>query len=198
MTYTKHDEDLCINGLQLQITVPRGGGEELGPGTPRYIQFQYPPSIAGDKRGGDWKETPVPTYGDVMAFYQSAQPRAISMQWSYIVDGNHWNVSLIRNQLRYLRGYFRNPIASQEEGRRAGYNSGLVIYLLIWGVGGDEPMSFRMKSVDVKYGPTMIGNGKEAFFQRSDVTAEFMSWPQLGEKPAEIVPGTKVFTSDWF
>ncbi len=165
------------------------------PGSPpRDVVFQFPPKIVSDGRQGAWKEeAAAANTGDLMALYQGAEPRIMTMEWKYVVGFDSWTIDKVKTELKHLRGYFRNPFDATGQGP-------LIILLQVWKIGGDAPMSFRMKAVNVKHGPTMVGNSNGDIFPLlTEIAIELKSWPKIGDtEPVETVPGQKTFTPDWF
>ncbi len=195
MQYTQQDVDMCTSSnLVLTITLKDGG--------PKNILFQFPLRVSSDNRSGDWDEKSTgPNTGDKIGIYKSANPRHISLDWYYMVDGGKWPASKIHDQLRVLRGYYRNPfisdVAAGESGD--GQMSPMVILLKVYDVGGDDVMSFRADSVGIKHSGPLIGPPKNPFPLRTDVSLSLKSWPQLGTNPpVQLVKGQREFKLDWF
>lgn len=206
---TQFDREICgSRNLRVLIRRPTRDPSRT---EARAIQFQFPPKVTNDSRDGEWEEKSAgPNSGDKIAVYKSANPRRITLEWTYIVGFAGWTIDDIKTELKTMRGYFRNPFIENIEGDDAGAraeqaNSPLVINLLLWDIGGDEPMSFRMSSASCKHGPTLV-NGRSinepgigrVFPLKTEVSAEFKSWPSIGDPPAQTVPGQKPFTVDWF
>lgn len=186
-TLTPFDQAIKTAKLTVKIKTPAGGARD--------ILFQFPPRVVNDSRGGDWEEKPAgANSGDMIAIYKSAKPRLITLQWKYIVGFAGWSIDQIKAEVQTLRGYFRNPFI---EG--GGGPSPMVIELLLWKIGGNDTMSFRMKDANIKHGDTLVGspNG-DVFPLTTEVSIELQSWPLLGNPPAQMVPGQKVFGPDWF
>lgn len=196
MRYTTFDIAATTIGLQVRIFEPPA--DPKNPAEQKDILFQFPPHVSNDSRGGDWDEHPGgPEAGDQIAVYKAARPRRITLEWQYIVDGGDWTADVIHTQLKLLRGYFRNPF-TKAKGNVA--NSPMIIELLLWEFGGKKPMTFRLHDVNVKHGKAlMFTNDGGIFALETTVSGEFKSWPNVGiEFPAQLVPGQKTFTNDWF
>jgi len=202
--YTQADLDLCrAIVFQLKGGAPGSDGQNRG----GKIEFQFPPKITSDSRKGDWVEEEKP--GSEPTFeYKKSGAREISMNWTYVVDSfqqGGWTIGRITSNIRTLRGYFaqsRNPGSNHEN---------LVIKFKMWsigGTGGGQPdMTCLIKSVDVKYGDTIVApprggffggitaaagggsiNTDQAFFLRSDITVDLRIWTQgEGEGGGDIL-----------
>jgi hypothetical protein len=154
------------------------------------VEFQFPPKVLSDSRRGTWDEQDV-MGTEPIAIYGGSGPRNISMQITYLVDGDRqgsWNCTKITKQIRLMRGYFQR-IQDYKAAQR-----NLVVKLKLWCIGGRTPMTFRLRSCDVKYGETMITNKMQRdssvesstyFPLRTDVTLDLSSWTQ----GAYIEPG---------
>lgn len=173
------------------------------------VKFQFAPKVNGDSRRGNWDERDVMGIEPV-AIYKGSGPRTISLQITYIYDGDMWDSNSIRSQINLIRGYF---IRAQGLGVQ---EQKMVVLLKLWGIGGKDELSFRMRSVDVKYSETMIkdikasgnveGRNLSQYFPlRTDITIELASWTkgwvknffkadvdQAGGNPAvPAIPGSK-------
>jgi len=69
------------------------------------IPFQFPPVITSDSKGMNWKETNAKLY-EPMITYDGASARKIQLKWKYIVTGDEWSPTFIKNILMTLRAYF--------------------------------------------------------------------------------------------
>lgn len=207
--YTPHDRLLCTDGGILlalpKVTDSRKGVQANNVGR---IQFQFPPKIKEDSRGGSWNEraTTGPTSSDPIATYEHADPRKISMDWTYIVDGDAWPAAKIQTQLYLLRKYFVNGDSLNAEGGKVneeGLFAELVVKLRIGGMGGKDKMSFRFTNVSIKHGDTLVGEGEDVFHLRTDVSAQLRSWPIIlnvdfkGTK-VQAVDGMIKTPNDWY
>lgn len=134
------------------------------------VEFQFPPKIASDSRRATWQEREYAGQVEPIVVLASAGPRTLTMQITYIYDGE-WDSKKISNQVRAIRGYFQRV-------RDRNFERNMLIQLKIWGIGGQNPLSFRMKSCDVKYSETMIYNNdaNDAYPLRTDITCDLASW----------------------
>jgi len=175
MTWQYTPADKALNDAFL-FRLPEPKGPMSGSAGGKYkgglIEFQFPPKIVSDSRKGTWEEHDV-VGNEATAAYTLTGSRIISINWSYVVDGGHWTVDRITQIVRTLRSYF-------VEGRQAGSkNTNLVIYVKFWAIGGPEEMSARMRSVDIKYGETLIMptlNTEQAFPLRTDINVDMRIW----------------------
>lgn len=126
------------------------------------IEFQFPPKITSDNRSGTWKEGEL-RGKEPIANYTTSGPREMTMAWTYIVEdraekGKGWTAQRIAQNVRNLRGYFSRV-------RAKGDQRNLVIEFGMWAhtanvdggySGSDYRATFRLKSVNVKHGPSLI------------------------------------------
>lgn len=137
MIYVPFDVDLCNAALLV-----------LSPGDKNIpIEFQFPPKITSDNRKGSWDEPELRGI-EPIAVFKTSGPREISLAWTYIVDGNRWTTDRIAKNVHAIRGYFALVRSGDVE-------RSLAIRFQLWNLGGN-PMSFRIKSIDVKHSDTII------------------------------------------
>ena len=140
------------------------------------VNFQFPPKVTADNRRGNWEEKEI--WGiEPLAIYKGSTSRNITLQLTYICDGE-WTCSKIKEQVTLIRGYFMRAAGSGV------HQDNLIVDLKLWCIGGDDYLTFRLRSVDVKYSETMVtertaaGTGsKQIFFPlRTDITLDLASW----------------------
>lgn len=158
------------------------------------VEFQFPPKITGDNRRATWKENTYAGQVEPIMVHASSGPREVTMQITYIYDGN-WDSNKIKTQVRLLRGYFQRVKDLKQQ-------RNLAILLKLWSIGGESSMSFRMKSCDVKYSETMIFKGKaeNAYPLRTDITCDLASWTKgtasVEDQPLEGLRQTLI--PEWY
>jgi hypothetical protein len=175
--YTEADKRL-IRKVTFELTQGVAGCNGRG-GTSGKVDFQFPPKVTTDSRKGEWDEGDMRGIEPIATFSTSG-PREITIQTSYIVDSfednsESWTIGRITKNIRTLRGYFgliRNEKSAREN---------LVIKAELWCILPKAGIvaTGRLKSIDVKYGETMVfppNNAQNAFPLRSDVTLEFRLW----------------------
>lgn len=175
---TQADDLLCTTaGLRVQVA-----------GT--NIEFQFPPKVRDNSRDGTWKEERTGVPFEPIFVYEQGNPRKISLEFKYIFDNIDWTVSRIQKQLNLLRKYFVNPSVNIPTA------AALVVQVRIWGLGGNTQASYRLQSVGIKHGDTMIGTDQSAFPLLTDVTLQLRSWPQIANR--QVVVGTTVNVDGWY
>lgn len=178
MQYTPWDQQVS-GGVTLEI----GGGS---------VNFQFPPKIASDGQSGDWNDE-VNAAGSNISWepivtYKGARPRGISLEWTYIVDGDEWDPDSIAANLRLVRGYYRGP---QFDG---GGGSKLIGMVKLWKHGGSGPISCRLVDTNIKHsGPIVSG----PFHLRTDVTVSLKIWGIVGNMPP-LFKELKKIGQDWY
>jgi len=142
------------------------------------IEFQFPPKVLTDGRKGTWVEEDQ-RGSEPTAEFATSGPREISLAWIYVIDSfeansETWNIDRVTRNIRALRGYFAN-IRSRDAKRDA-----LVVLFHMWCIGGDRPISARIRGIDVRYGETMVfppgGLSDRAFPLRTDITVDMRIW----------------------
>jgi hypothetical protein len=189
MNYTNQDTSF-IKGVLFQFSAKI---DKLpGPGNSAYMEFQFPPKITSDNRKGNWEEGELRGVEPVAVFSTSGA-RDISLKWTYIVDGGVWTAQRVSNNIKKLRGYFAQLKGVDGAPTRTD-RSALVIQFKMWRHGDpSEPMSARIKSIDVKHGETIVcddvdynffnlgvikpcGGSGHIFPLKSDITVDFKLW----------------------
>lgn len=126
------------------------------------VDFQFPPKVTSDSRRGTWDE-PELRGSEPISNYTTSGAREISMSWTYIVEdraekGSGWTVQKIAQNIRNLRGYFSRV-------RARGDQRNLIVEFGMWAhtamldggySGSDYRATCRIKSVNVKHGPSLI------------------------------------------
>jgi hypothetical protein len=168
------------------------GGSETAGGR---VEFQFPPKVITDRRVGEWEEGRLPG-AEQAAGFKVSSGREITLKWTYIVDSDltlgetlgqsshvvPWDINRITRNVRNIRGYFARVRSN------AGMRSALVIKLRLWCVGGANEVSGRIKSIDVKYGDTMVypsGSYNNAYYLRTDITADVRLWLSADDEVSE-------------
>lgn len=182
MEYLEADRRVRQFGLKLQLT--KGDSSDTQPFgcdngrkgviSDGNIEFQFPPKITNDSRKGSWDEGEL-RGTEPVAVFSTSGPREMTIRWTYVVDGNTWTIERITKNIRTLRGYFA-LVRDDKSSRKA-----LVVKAQLWCIlpSQGQLATGRIKSVDVKYGETMIipkGNAQGSFCLRSDITVEFRLW----------------------
>ena len=155
-TLTKHDIDLAKEFIFR--FEPTGG-----------IIFQFPPKITSDGRKGTWSE-PEWRGTEPIAIFSTSGPREIALSTTYIVDGSPgWTAQKIHTQIKAARGYFARI--------REGDNTrALVCNVKMWEIGGSFSMTCRLTNIGVKYSDTIVGDSKNAYPLRTDLTLDIRIW----------------------
>lgn len=151
----------------------------------RRIEFQFPPKVTSDNRKGEWVEAEVQGEEKVAGFKRTGG-REMTISWTYVVDSNEegkdrWTIDRISANVRAIRGYFMQIKKIKED------IDIMSVRCRFWCLGGKEYMTGRIRSVDVKYGETMVlkpgglsglAAGDSAYPLRTDVTVDFALWTQ--------------------
>jgi hypothetical protein len=133
------------------------------------VLFQFPPKISSDNRKGTWEEGEQ-RGKEPFATFSTSGPREITIATTYIADGSpDWTATKIHQQILAVRGYFARV-------RMANATRNLVCTLQMWGIGGPKAISCRITNISVKYGETLVGNSKNAFPLRTDLTLDVRIW----------------------
>ena len=213
--FVPHDIALANTNVQLTLAF----GTDLA----NNVLFQLPPKVKDDTRGGKWGEQNTgPANPEPIATYEHAMPRSITMEWAYVVGmGPGWNAARIQTQCSNLRKYFtnqQNQIAAINNGLGAvagagagligtsvgnGIYGGVCVGLKIWGMGGAQPMSYRIDNLSIKHGDTLVGSdanlrlGSNVYALNTSISVSLRSWPiVLGVQFG--VRGMQLTAPDWY
>lgn len=186
--YTNHDialREQCF----LQLGAASGNTHE--------VLFQFPPRILSDNRKGSWKEGDLRGKEPVSVFKTSG-PREMTLSWTYIVDGQDFTTAVIAEQVHAIRGYF-----AQVRDKKARARNLIVMFKYVLYGNPTQPMSARIKSIDVKHGDTFIipeGNVEQSFPLRTDISVELRLWTKGGDEEAtqDLQDLRDKLTPEWY
>lgn len=188
---TSSDTD-ALKNVVIEFNIPNGKGDFVR----QDVKLQFAPKVTSDNRRGNWDEREI--WGvEPLAIYKGSSARNITLQLTYINDGDQWTCSTIREQVNLIRGYYMRAAGAGVQGKA------MVIRLKLWCIGGKDLMTFRMRSCDVKYSETMVTDSTPTliglynyFPLRTDITLDLASWTQKQEvefarlaQNAPAVPG---------
>jgi hypothetical protein len=145
---------MAANLLDIDTRLAKAVEFKIGRDNVRTIEFQFPPKITTDSRAGTWTETEVPGDQPFQA-WKTSGARKITLEWTYIIGANGWDVQKVRNQILTLRGYYTAPLET--------IVSAYIVMFKIWKLGGTDPMSCRLGNIDISHGkalyiPTVNGS----------------------------------------
>lgn len=181
---TPHDRDISSSAFMQFVRFTQDPNNNNAPKkSVDNINFQFPPKVLSDSRRGNWTESQAAGNAPI-ASLQYSDPRVISLQITYILDGD-WDKTEIKRNIQIMRGYFQQYVFDN-----VGRFESLIVSLKLWSIGGNDPMTFRLKNVDVKYSETMIGIKDDAFPYRSDITLDLSTWTKETSGGLEGLPAT--------
>lgn len=125
---------------------------------PYQIQFQFPPRIKSDGKSGEWQETKTLMLSEPIAIFKNGNPRAFSLKWEYIVDGDKWSTERISNICKNLRGYFARTDRKYIKLADIGLYT---VYMKLWLHGDAEKMTCRIDNINFSHTDTIIVPTKE-------------------------------------
>ena len=203
--YARSDELLVqTNSFRLQLhqaamggpipgcgeTVDGDGQQVKAPSGVVDIEFQFPPKILSDGRRGNWTEQEMGGGQEPVAVYKTSGPRTLSLAWTYVVDSDGssgWTIPRITKNVRTLRGYFAN-VRDYGSTRDA-----LAVMFKMWCIGGQEEITARIVTVDVKYGEALVYSGsdmRKAYPLRTDIVVDLRVWTK-GLRTTSIIGSGK-------
>jgi len=172
------------------------------------IKFQFPPIIKSDGKSVEYREANA---GDEepFALFSGANPRKISMEWSYIVTGGSWNdvtwnAATIAKIVKTIKKYFYTRLDKGIGGAKSA--SDLIMYFKAYDVVGSSKasatMSFRAENVSIRYSGELVVDGGVAWPLKTDVSMDIKLWTMAESNGDEQqkVPGLATFKSltlDW-
>jgi hypothetical protein len=131
------------NNVKFTMGTKKYDGSDVDKGLP--ILFQFPPKILTDSRTGSWFETEVP--GDQpIATWKVSGARKWSLEWTYVIGANGWDINKVRTQIVNIRSYWT---------ARENLASNFIVNFSIWKLGGVENMTCRLTNVDVTHGKAL-------------------------------------------
>lgn len=165
----------------LVLTTPNGGGT-----IERGIEFQFPPLVKTDSKGGNWQEFDL-RQAEPLPLFKGGRPRQIDLRWSYIVNnqsmsGLVWDITAVERNVKLCRAYFYNQIGSEL----------LIKFRCYDQVGGidadstDFDWTFRAENVDIQHSDTLIRLGEKVFPLRTDISMKLMFYVNLAKTPEGV------------
>jgi hypothetical protein len=144
---------MAANLLDIDTRLAKAVEFKIGRDKVRIVEFQFPPKITTDSRNGTWTETEMPGDQPFQA-WKTSGARKITLEWSYIIGANGWDITKVREQILTLRGYYTasEPLVST-----------YIVMFKMWKLGGTDPMSCRLGNIDISHGKALyvpIVNGR--------------------------------------
>jgi len=178
---------MAANLLQLDVDLANAVHFKIGYASPITIEFQFPPKILVDNRSGSWDEVELP--GDQpISIYKTSGARKLSLEWTYVVGAtSEWTVDKVRTQITALRSYYT---------KKAGTTlvDNFIVKFLIWKLGGQDEMTFRLGNIDVSHGKALYvpsGNVNLAHPVITNIKVAMQPWTRGGDpdKTRDILTG---------
>jgi hypothetical protein len=171
---------MADNLLQIDVELANSVKFTMGTNVDKSLSilFQFPPKILTDSRTGSWFETEIP--GDQpIATWKVSGARKWSLEWTYVVGANGWDVNKVREQIVNIRSYWT---------ARENLASNFIVTFSIWKLGGVEDMTCRLTNIDVTHGkalyvPTDSGGSpqyREAHPVITNIKASMQLWTAGG------------------
>jgi hypothetical protein len=181
------DKAIC-DTIDIRISAnpdPIDGGP---PGFGAKIPLQFPPKFMSDGKSANWKQVKATSYEPVI-IYQGSNARAISIEITYINDGDKFKGSKIADIEKMIKAYFYRR---QED---SVVNSPMIeirrFYSAVHPTSG-ELTTWRAKDVDIQHGDGIIlAVDGSPYPLSSKVTLNLETYTQLGGRggDAAITPG---------
>jgi hypothetical protein len=115
------------------------------------VPIQFPPRITDDSKSAIWDIQQVKQFEPISIFHGS-EARRIGIEFTYVVTGGTYTTSYIANICHLFKAYFYRPVSAQMP---------IVTVHLYDHVGPGA--TFRMNSVSVSHGDTIIKDGSGTF-----------------------------------
>jgi hypothetical protein len=113
------------------------------------------------------------------------------------VTGGEWTTEKVAKEVHAIRGYFAAVRDKDKKSRN------LVVDFKYALFGEQDPISARIKSIDVKHGDTFVfpsGQPSQAFPLRTDIVIELRLWTKGGdsEKTQDLEKLWDHLTPNWY
>lgn len=143
---------------------PTGPGGGSGP-----LKLQFPPKITGDSKSANWQEENKGSYEPLLVWLGS-NPRKITIELTYIVDGNQFTTATIANITKTVKAYFYREIEDSE-------NIPIVKLMVYNHMDTGATADFRLMEANIAHGETIIDDGAGQFplFTKITITAALVT-----------------------
>lgn len=163
-------------------------GLPLGDGP---VPLQFPPRITSDSKSADWTEIPKGSW-EPQAIWKGAAARRITLELLYIVDGAQFGALEIATITKQFKGYFYRAIQD-------GDNKLPIMRLKLYDHIGEElPGDFRLHSVNITHGDTIIQDGGGVFPLLTKISLEASLTTQIGGIVDIPTLQNKPISADWY
>lgn len=228
MRYLDYDREI-VGGCLFRILGFAGAGNEAGSIRSIDIPFQFRPRIVGDNKSLEWNEVESSAiFAEPSAQFKKINPRAITLNFEYLVDGDKWTTTRVSQTIKVIRAYLSRPVYFFGSNAGVDFNdkqSSLIVDLKLWAIGGAKEMSARIENVNVTYSenliiPTVIDNRNYypdqlislepnqssravdyAYPLKTEVSLGMKIWPKQiinGNNVGVNLEGLKILESGWW
>lgn len=186
------DQELATNTVSIELVAqpnpisgfpggPGGGGGKL--------QLQFPPKITSDGKSANWQEENKGSY-EPLLIWLGSNPRKVTIELTYIVDGNQFTTDVIANITKNIKAYFYREIQDNE-------NIPIVRLQIYNHMDPNGQADFRLLDVGFSHGDTIIQDGNGQFPLLTKVTINAALVTQVRNKQ-EVPELQNVPPPEWY
>lgn len=185
--YTPHDETLA-EAARMEI----GPEDNLLPAAIDKITFQFPPKVTADGKSSIWKLRSRVAYEPIVT-WDGANPRAITVEMTYVVSGDPWTAEKIRDITREFKRYHYGKISG-----RATIH---IITMKLFDIVGANG-KFRITDTSVKYSDNYVTQGEITWPKVTTITinCELVTQTDVGGEieKNKLVNLEKIAEPQWY
>jgi hypothetical protein len=143
------------------------------------FQFQFPPRISTDSKSARWKTLAANAgaYDDIV-MWQGADSRSLTLEATYVIDGNQWTADRISKLAHAAKAYLYLSLAGRLKNPFA---APCVIIESLYGA-VQQRSSWRMESASIAYGEHIVGpfqSSPQFHPLTTKITFSLKSWVNL-------------------
>lgn len=183
------DQNLASNLVNINFVTepdpisgfPGGGGGRL--------TLQFPPKITTDSKSANWQEENKGSY-EPLLIWLGSNARKITIELTYIVDGNQFTTSVIADITKTVKAYFYREIQDNQ-------NIPIVKLQIYNHMDPNSTADFRLLDASISHGETIIQDASGQFPLLTKITMTAALVTQVKNKQ-EIPSLEEVPPTEWY
>lgn len=148
---------------------PSGNG-----GGPGRLKLQFPPRIVSDSKSANWQEENKGSY-EPLLIWLGSNARKITLELTYIVDGNQFTTATIANITKTVKAYFYREIQDNQ-------NIPIVKMVVYNHMDTGTKADFRLLDANITHGDTIIKDNAGTFPLLTKITINAALVTQIQSK----------------
>lgn len=190
-TLIQFDQDLA-NAVSIEFVAQPDpiSGFPSGPGGGSgRLDLQFPPKITSDSKSANWQEENKGSY-EPLLIWLGSNARKVTIELTYIVDGNQFTTAAIANITKVVKAYFYREIQDNK-------NIPIVKMLMYNHMDPNSSADFRLLDANISHGETIIQDGSGQFPLLTKITINAALVTQVRGK--QEVPSLKnIPPPEWY